>query len=128
MMNQEEAKANFGYEATADELQKVILEWAAVTDAFHSRYARLNQVIHSLQTAARREPAAYRARLWKLIELRDHMSDVLMTLLVDMSGQRAGHSMQPSKPGQLHTHASLLSEMTRKIDTELISFTTVAQA
>ena len=126
-MNQEEAKANFGYEATAEELQKVVLEWAAVTDAFHSRYAKLNQVIHSLQTVARRQPTE-RARLWKLIELRDHMSDVLMTLLVDMSGQRAGHSIQPSKPGQLHSHTSLLSELNRKIDTELISFTTVAQA
>ena len=128
MMNQEEPKSPFGYEASAEELQKVILEWATVTDAFHSRYAKLNQVIHSLQTAARRQPSANRARLWKLIELRNHMSDVLMTLLVDMSGQKPGRSMQPSKPGQLHSHTSLLNELNRKIDTELISLTTVAQA
>ena len=126
-MNYEEAKAPFGYEATAEELQNVILEWAAVTDAFHSRYAKLNQVIHSLQTAVRRQPEN-RARLWKLIELRNHMSDVLMTLLVDMSGQRATRSLQPSKPGQLHSHTSLLNDLNRQIDTALTSFTTVAQA
>lgn len=126
-MNQEESASFSGYEATSEEVQKVIVEWATVTEAFNRRYAKLNQVIHSLQTAARQQPNANRTRLRKLTDLRDHMSDVLMTLLIDMSGKK-GRSMQPSSSGQLHSHVSLLDEMNRKIDAELITFVTVAQA
>ncbi|GAB4049107.1 hypothetical protein [Spirosoma foliorum] len=127
-MNQEESAVFSSYEASAEEIQKVIMEWARATEAFHGRYAKLNQVINSLQVAARRNPKFNRTRLRQLIDLREHMSDVLMTLLLDMSGQKSGRSAQPSKPGQLHSHASLLDELNRKIDAELISFTTVAQA
>ena len=127
-MNQQESKAFSGYEASTEEIEKVITEWAIATDAFHRRYAKLNQVINSLQTAAFRKPTAHRARLQRLTELRDYMSDVLMTLMMDMSGLRPGHSDQPSKPGQLHSHASLLDELNRRIDAELISVITVAQA
>ena len=129
-MNQEESTVFSSYEASAEEIQKVIMEWARATEAFHGRYAKLNQVINSLQAAARRQPKANpnRMRLRQLIDLREHMSDVLMTLLLDMSGQKSGRSMQSSKPGQLHSHASLLDELNRKIDAELINFTTVAQA
>ena len=127
-MNLQESAKISGYEASMEEVQKVITEWATVTEAFHRRYAKLNQVINSLQTAARQQPAANRVRLRKLTELRDHMSDILMTLLLDMSGKKPGQSLQPSKSGQLHSHVSLLDEMNRKIDAELISFVTVAQA
>ena len=126
-MNQEESAMLSGYEASAEEIQKVIMDWARATEAFHRRYAKLNQVISSLQATTRRQPTV-RVRLRKLIELREYMSDVLMTLLLDMSGQKPGRSAQPSKSGQLHSHASLLDELNRKIDAELISFTTVAQA
>ncbi|MVM40511.1 hypothetical protein GO730_27340 [Spirosoma sp. HMF3257] len=127
-MNQENSTVLSSYEASAEEIQKVIMDWARATEAFHGRYAKLNQVINSLQTALSRQPKANRARLRQLIDLREHMSDVLMTLLLDMSGKKSGRSMQSSKPGQLHSHASLLDELNRKIDAELISFTTVAQA
>ncbi|GAB4008360.1 hypothetical protein GCM10028808_14280 [Spirosoma migulaei] len=128
-MNQEESTVLSSYEPSAEEVQKTIMEWARATEAFHGRYAKLNQAINSLQTTSRRQPtAASRARLRKLIDLREYMSDVLMTLLLDMSGKKSGRSAQPSKPGQLHSHASLLDELNRKIDAELISVITVAQA
>lgn len=127
VMNQEETVMP-GYEASSEEMQKVILDWATTTEAFHRRYAKLDQVIHSLQNSTRRQPNANRARLHKLLDLREHMSDVLMTLLFDMSGQKPDRSSQLSKPGQLHSHASLLKELNRKVDAELILFTTVAQA
>lgn len=76
----------------------------------------------------RRQTPAYRARLNRLIELRQHMGDVMMTLLLDMSGSKPGQSTQLSKPGQLHSHASLLDELNRKIDAELLGTSTVAQA
>ncbi|MVM30725.1 hypothetical protein GO755_11840 [Spirosoma sp. HMF4905] len=128
-MNQEQSAVFSSYEASAEEVQKVIIEWARATEAFHGRYAKLNQVINALQAASRRQPtASNRTRLRHLIDLREHMSDVLMTLLLDMSGKKPSPSAQSSKPGQLHSHASLLDELNRKIDAELISFTTVAQA
>ncbi len=127
-MNQEESAITFGYEASEEEIQKVILAWAQATEAFHYRFAKLDRIINTLQAAARRQPSASRARLNKLIELRQHMGDVLMTLLLDMSGQKTGQSAQLSKPGQLYSHANLLDELNRQIDAELISVTTVAQA
>lgn len=129
-MNQQESAKVSGYEASVEEVQKVVKEWATATEAFHRRYAKLSQVINSLHTANRKQPnaTANRIRLRKLMELRDHMSDVLMTLLLDMSGKKESRSLQPSKSGQLHSHVSLLDEMNRKIDAELMSFTTVAQA
>ena len=128
VMNQELSGITHSYEASEEEIQKVILAWAQATEAFHFRFAKLDRLIKSLQTANRRQPAAYRARLRRLIELRQHMGDVLMTLLLDMSGQKPGRSTQLSKPGQLHSHASLLDELNRQIDVELVSVSTVAQA
>ncbi len=129
MMNQEESATTFGYEASEEEIQKVILAWAQATEAFHYRFAKLDRIINTLQAAARRQSSANKARLNRLIELRQHMGDVLMTLLLDMSGQKTGQSNQLSKPGQLHSHASLLDELNRQIDAELMtSITTVAQA
>lgn len=104
------------------------MEWVKASEAFHHRYAKLTKVINTLQIAARRQPTASRARLRRLFELRQHMSDVLMTLLMDMSEPQPGRSAQPSKPGQLHSHITLLNEMNREIDAELVAATTVAQA
>lgn len=130
MMNQEEPAITFGYEASEEEIQKVILAWAQATEAFHYRFAKLDRIINTLQKSARRQPASDRTRLKRLMDLRQHMGDVLMTLLLDMSGQKAGSSTQVSKPGQLYTHANLLDELNRQIDAELfsVSATTVAQA
>ncbi|GAB3502973.1 hypothetical protein GCM10027341_31460 [Spirosoma knui] len=127
-MNQEETKVPAGYEASSAEIQSVIIEWVEATEAFHRRYAKLTEVINTLQAAARRQPKADRSRLRRLIALRKQMSDVLMTLLLDMTGQKSGRSALPSKPGQLRSHASLLGELNREIDAELLGATTVAQA
>ncbi|GAB3738504.1 hypothetical protein [Spirosoma lituiforme] len=128
MINQEESAISFGYEASEEEIQKVILAWAQATEAFHNRFAKLDRLISALQASSRRQPSANRARLKRLVDLRQHMGDVLMTLLLDMSGQKSGQSAQLSKPGQLSSHASLLDELNRQIDVELISVTTIAQA
>ncbi|MFD2572530.1 hypothetical protein ACFSUS_17965 [Spirosoma soli] len=127
-MNQEESMIPAGYEASPAEIQSVIIEWVRATEAFHRRYAKITEVINTLQATARRQPAADKARLRRLVTLRQHMSDVLMTLLMDMTGQKSGRSAQPSKPGQLRSHACLLDELNREIDAELTSVTTVAQA
>ncbi|WP_460915498.1 hypothetical protein [Spirosoma areae] len=127
-MNKEKSGAPFGYEPSSEEVQNLILEWAKATEAFYHRYAKLTRLTKSLKMTAHRQPMAVKVRLQRLVELEKQMSDVLMTLLLDMSGQQSGRSVQPSKPGQLHSHASLMDELNRKIDAELISFTTVAQA
>lgn len=124
-MNQEKSVVLSGYDASAEEIQSLIMKWAKATEAFHYRYAKLDKVINSLQKPTRRQSTSNRAHLRRLLELRQYSTDVLMTLLLDMSGQR---SMQPSKPGQLHSHACLLDELNRKIDAELIGITTIAQA
>lgn len=127
-MNHQEEIVSSVYEATPAEVQIMIMEWVKATEAFHNRYANLTEVINKMQANARRQPTQSRARLRKLMTLRQHMSDVLMTLLLDMSGQRPDHSAQPSKPSQLRSHAYLLDELNRKIDAELTQVTTVAQA
>ncbi|QJW91411.1 hypothetical protein HNV11_19525 [Spirosoma taeanense] len=127
MISQEES-ASSAYEASTTEVQNVIMEWVEATEQFHNRYAKLTEVINALQVVARRQPTANRSRLRHLTMLRQHMSDVLMTLLLDMSGQKSSRTTQPSKSGQLHSHARLLAELNRKIDAELTSVRTVAQA
>jgi hypothetical protein len=120
MMIQEETVSS-AYEASSTEIQNIIMEWVEATEQFHRRYAKLTEVINSLQSAGRRQATTNRPRLRKLITLRHHMSDVLMTLMLDMTGQKNGRSSQPSKPGQLHSHARLLAELNREIDAELTS-------
>ncbi|WP_223860836.1 hypothetical protein [Spirosoma validum] len=128
VMNQEKSTALSGYDVSTEEVQSLIMKWAKATEAFHYRYAKLDKAITSLQKTARRHSTTNRTQLRRLLELRQYSTDVLMTLLLDMSGQRPERSAQPSKPGQLHSHACLLDELNRKIDAELISITTVAQA
>ena len=127
MMYQEEVSPSL-YEASPAEIHSVIIEWVNATEAFHHRYANLTEAINKMQVDTRRQPVQSKARLRKLIMLRQHMSDVLMTLLLDMTGQKSSRSAQPSKPGQLRTHACLLDELNREIDAELTQVTTVAQA
>ncbi|GAB4028392.1 hypothetical protein [Spirosoma koreense] len=127
-MKKEKSVVTSGYDISAEEVQSLVIKWAKATEAFHYRYAKLDKAINSLQSPRSRETATTRNRLRRLLELRQHSTDVLMTLLLDMSGQKSDQSMQPSKPGQLHSHARLLDELNRKIDAELISITAVAQA
>lgn len=127
MMHQEEVSPSV-YEVSPAEMQNVITEWVKATETFHHRYANLTELINKIQTNSRNQPAQNKARLRKLVMLRQHMSDVLMTLLLDMTGQRQSRSLQPSKPGQLRSHACLLNELNREIDAELVQVTTVAQA
>ena len=130
MTHQEEVSAVSTpvYEASPTEVQGVIMDWVKATEAFHHRYADLTEVINKMQVNARRQPAQNKARLRKLIVLRQHMSDVLMTLLLDMTAQKPGRSVQPSKPGQLRSHACLLDELNREIDAELTQAPMVVQA
>jgi hypothetical protein len=127
-MNHKESKKSSTYEASSTEVQTVIMDWVEATEAFHRRYAKLTEVINTLQSSSRTKSIQQRERLKNLTVLRRHMSDVLMTLLVDMGGQQSSRSALPSKPGQLRTHASLLTELTQKIDAELINATVVARA
>ncbi|WP_460951037.1 hypothetical protein [Spirosoma daeguense] len=116
------------YEVSPAEMEVMVMEWAKATESFHARYAKLTGVINILEKSTRKQTSATRDRLRRLKGLRKQMGDTLMTLLLDMSGQRSSRSPLPSKPGQLQSHASLLREMSREIDAELIPLTTVAQA
>ncbi|UFH56227.1 hypothetical protein [Spirosoma sp. KNUC1025] len=129
-MNQDKSITLSGYDASAEEVQSLVMKWVKATEAFHLRYAKLDKTINTLQKSARRPSSPNRTRLHRLIELRQHSTDVLMTLFLDMSGPRPDRSAQSSKPGQLYSHACLLDELNRKIDAELVSVTTttVAQA
>jgi hypothetical protein len=127
-MNHKESKKSSTYEASSAEVQTVIIDWVEATEAFHRRYAKLTEVINKLQSSSRTKSVQQRERLKNLTVLRRHMSDVLMTLLMDMGGQQSSRSALPSKPGQLRTHASLLTELTQKIDAELVNATVVARA
>ena len=127
MMSQEKVSPSV-HEAPPVEVERIIIEWIKATEAFHHRYANLIRVINKLETNPRRQSAQSKSRLRKLLLLRQHMGDVLMTLMMDMNGQRPSQSAMPSKPGQLRSHAYLLDELNQKIDAELMQVTTVAQA
>ncbi|QJD78720.1 hypothetical protein [Spirosoma rhododendri] len=117
-MKGQEQSASITYEAAAVEVQGLIMDWVEATEQFHNRYARLTEVINSLRAGSRRQDTATRMRLRQLMSLRQHMSDVLMTLLMDMNNPKAD-KFQSSKPGQLHSHARLLTDLNREIDAEL---------
>lgn len=126
-MNKEELSGSV-YEASSAEVQHIIMEWVKATEEFHNRYAQLTEVINGLQMANRRQTMNDRTRLRRLTALRQQMSDVLMSLMLDMTGSRPSRSSQPSKPGQLSTHARLMAELNRTIDKELTKLPVVAQA
>lgn len=126
-MRQERHEIVSGYDISAEEIQNILNRWVKTTEAFLLRCASLKKNIDSLQSVARKKPED-RTRLNRLINLHIHSNDVLMSLMMDMSGQRSEPSLQSSKPGRLYSHACLLDELNRRIDAELISNTIVAQA
>ena len=129
-MKQAKSVVASSYDASTEEVQGLIVKWTKAIEAFHYRFARLDKTIKTLEMTARQQSTTNRTILRRLLELRKYSTDALMTLLLDMdmSGQRSERSGQPSKPGQLHSHACLLDDLNRRIDAELISITTVAQA
>ena len=110
------------------EVRNIITDWATSIEGFRMRHVNLTKLINALQESARRNPHESRKRLRKLIELRQYMSDALMTLMLDLSEQNSRRSVQSSQPGQLHTHASILAQLSKEIDAELVCGTVVAQA
>lgn len=127
-MKQEKSAVLSGYDVSTEEVQSLVMKWANATKGFHYRFAKLEMTIKMLQASAYPQSITNCTRLHRLLELRQYSADALMTLLLDMSGQRSERSTQPSKSGQLYNHARLLDELNRKIDAELIGITTVAQA
>lgn len=127
-MNQQKAKVSTGYDVSTLEVHSIITDWASSIDGFRMRHVNLTKLINRLQESARCNPHESRKRLRKLIELRQYMSDALMTLMLDLSEQKPGRSVQASKPGQLRTHANMLARLSKEIDAELASGTVIAQA
>ena len=127
-MNKHKATVSTNYDASTKEVQSIITDWMTSIEGFRMRHVNLTKLINTLQMSARRNPNESRKRLRKLIELRQYMSDALMTLMLDLSEQKPGRSQQSSKPGQLHTHASILAQLSKEIDAELASGAVVAQA
>ncbi len=127
-MNQRKVIRSTTYEVSAGEVQGIITDWITSIEGFRMRHVSLTKLINTLQPSARQNPNESRKRLRKLIELRQYMSDALMTLMLDLSEQQPGRTMQSSKPGQLHTHANILAQLSREIDAELADEIIVAQA
>ena len=127
-MNQHKTTVSTGHDVSTKEIHSIITDWATSIEGFRMRHVNLTKLINALQESARRNPHESRKRLRKLIELRQYMSDALMTLMLDLSEQKPGRSRQASKPGQLHTHASMLAQLSKEIDAELTSGTVIAQA
>ena len=127
-MNQRKTTVSTGYTVSTKEVHSIITNWATSIEGFRTRHVNLTKLINALQESARRNPHECRKRLRKLIELRQYMSDALMTLMLDLSEQKPGRSAQASKPGQLHTHASILAQLSKEIDAELVSGAVVGLA
>ncbi len=128
VMNQQKTKRSTTYDVSTKEVQGIITDWAASIEGFRMRHVNLTKIINTLQASAQRNPNKSRKRLRRLIELRQYMSDALMTLLLDLSEHKPDRSMQSSKPGQLHTHANMLAQLSKEIDAELTAGIIVAQA
>lgn len=126
-MSQDRNELISGYDISAEEIQNLLNRWVRTTEVFLLRCASLQKNISSLKSVARKKPGD-QVRLDRLIKLNIHSNDVLMSLIVDMSGQRSESSLQSSKPGRLYSHACLLDELNREIDAELFSSLIVAQA
>lgn len=127
------------YSPSTAETQAVILDWVRATEEFHRRYYQINEVINGVYRNQYQRSAIdgnRKTKMRNLLRLRQHMSDVLMTLLTDMTSpkpvrQRDGGQTSPSKPGQLMSHTRLLQDLNREVDSELRKLTlwqTQAQA
>lgn len=123
------------YSMPPAEAQLVILDWVKATEQFYQRYFQINEVINGLNRSRYSQPIKARTRtktsgkenVRELLRLRQQMSDVLTTLMVDISTPKATRQMAPSKPGQLISHTRLLQELNRTVESEL-SRVTGAQA
>lgn len=103
------------------ETQNAVLDWVRATEEFHFHYIRIGQVLNGLCHDAHPGSAAavstnYSHSVKNLFRLRKHMSDVLETLLFDMSKPKQpsyarGGSTSSSKAGQLTAHTQLLREI-----------------
>lgn len=116
--------------ATKTEAQTIILNWVQATEDFHRYYCQINEAIVALhpdkhQRLGRTNSVGNsRIKLQALTTLRQYMSDVLMTLLADMSKPELSHHRDdrpsgPSKPGQLTSHTRLLQDINRKVYDEV---------
>lgn len=109
------------------ETQTIVMSWVRATEEFHQHYFRLNELINRMQRnqcLSLIGPAgSSQTNLRALMNLRTYMSDVLMTLLVDMTkpkaGYRSGSAGSSSKPGQIASHARLIQDINRKVGREM---------
>lgn len=110
--------------ATKSEAQAIIINWVCATEEFHQHYFQINKIINGLskRQALVRPTSSSRANLRELMKLRQHMSDVLATLLTEMNKptpvQHSDRSIGPSKPGQIATHTRLIQDINRKVGSE----------
>lgn len=113
--------------ATKTEVQTIILNWVQATEDFHHYYCQVNEAINALNPDKRSRSGKAnstgnpRANLQALTKLRQYMSDVLMTLLTDMSKPEllSGRDDTPSRPGRLTSHTRLLQDINRKVYDEV---------
>ena len=110
--------------ATKSEAQTIVINWVCATEEFHQHYAQINKVIKGMGQRQARTGSVSNSRtnLQALMKLRQYMSDVLTTLLMEMdkptSVQCSDRSESPSKPGQIATHTRLLQDINRKVGSE----------
>ena len=109
---------------TKSEAQTIITNWVCATEEFHQHYSQISKVINGMsKRQVMANSISYpQANLRELMKLRQHMSDVLATLLMEMSkptsAQQSNQSTSPSKPGQIATHTRLIQDINHKVGSE----------
>lgn len=111
------------YATTKSETHTAVLDWIQVTEEFHRYHSRINKILKDKEfTHCTDSPASKSHRVSRLDTLRQHMSDVLETLLSDISRSPEVPYNNGLRANRLATHARLLREMNKKIARELSLF------
>ncbi|GAA4458652.1 hypothetical protein GCM10023189_31240 [Nibrella saemangeumensis] len=123
--------SNPTYYMPVAETQAVVMDWVKATEEFYQRYFQINEVINGAQRARysrpRKKAFSDRAhnpdKMQALLKLRKQMSDVLTTLMVDMTAPKPVRQPESSKPGKLMVHTRLLEDLNRNVAHELSRLT-----
>jgi hypothetical protein len=99
----------------------ILTNWAQATEEFHGYYSQINSTISKLQRNQHKPGLEVytKEKLRGLLKLRQHMVDVLSTLLANVDRPQPALS----KPGQLICHTRLIQDMNHKIKNEMMRLT-----
>lgn len=118
---------------TTSRVKTTILEWIQITSEFHYQYNKINAMLQDRYNGYSSDSTMVPSgnglnRRRRLNKLRQHMKNVLETLLADMNNSFPGsrHTDNCNNLPQadiLVTHTRLLKDVNRKISKELVVLT-----